>query len=99
MEIEFADRKLERAFEEPRFAIREWGVAIARKYAQRVQTMLDTTSFETIEALRSFRGHELKGELAGLWAIDLNDKWRLIIEVSEDGNTVRVVEVIDHYGD
>jgi proteic killer suppression protein len=37
-----------------------------------------------------FRLHALKGEQAGLWAIDVSGPWRITFEWSEDGDAHRV---------
>jgi proteic killer suppression protein len=40
--------------------------------------------------LAGFRLHQLKGEQAGRWAINVNGPWRITFEWSQDGHADRV---------
>jgi proteic killer suppression protein len=54
---------------------------------------LDALNATTVLAqldLPGFRLHQLKGEQAGRWAIDVNGPWRITFEWSQDGHADRV---------
>lgn len=58
-------------------------------------TALDTaTGVQDID-LPDFRLHQLKGEMQGLWAIDVNKNWRITFEF-KDGD-VFVVNYEDYH--
>lgn len=99
MNVFFADRQLQQCFEDYSRAKRRWGVSVARKYIQRIKWILDTNSFNDLRRIRSFRLHPLSGQLTGQFAIDLNRSWRLILTYDEDEESIRILEVTNHYGD
>lgn len=99
MRIEYRTARLRQAYEESDAAIRRWGVAVARKYIQRLEVLYAAQDFDEVRQLRSLRAHPLKARREGQWALDLTGRWRLIVIPSDNGKTATVVEVTDHYGD
>lgn len=98
MNIVFASRKLQRAFEGHQEAVRRWGERIGIKFVQRIVTLQSARRFEELYTLKSLRVHQLKGGRKGEYAIDLTGNWRLIIE-PVDQETVLIKEVVDYHGD
>ncbi len=99
MKVTFANNKLRHCFEDNGQAQREWNTAVARKYIQRIQLILDTPAFSELRKIRSLRLHSLHGQMTGQFAIDLNNRWRVILTYNEDENSVLISEVTNHYGD
>lgn len=99
MEVYFANNRLRRCFEDGRQAQREWNDAVAKKYIQRVQLILNTPSFVELRRIRSIRLHSLSGPLTGQYAMDLNRRWRIILTYDSAEESVRILEVTHHYGD
>ena len=99
MEVSFSTRQLRQCFEDYNQADRRWGRAVARKYIQRVNLILDTHSFDYLRRIRSLRLHPLSGERAGQFSISLNRSWRIILAYDENEGSVRILEVTNHYGD
>ena len=99
MEVSFAARYLRQCFEDYHQAERRWGRAVARKYIQRVNLILDTQDFNGLRRIRSFRLHPLSGQRTGQFAIDLNRNWRVVLTYDEDEESIRILEVTNHYGD
>ena len=99
MKVIFANRQLQRCFEDYNRAEKRWGIAVARKYIQRVSWILDTHDFNDLHRVRSFRLHPLSGMRIGQYAIDLNRRWRLILTYDENEDSVRIIEVTSHYED
>lgn len=99
MNIAFRTRRLERAYEESARAIRLWGEPGARKYITRIVELINARDFDDIKKLAALRTHPLRGKREGQWAIDMTDRWRLIVERSAVGNEVTILEVSRHYGD
>lgn len=99
MLVQFRNTKLQRAFEEDRYASRLFGPDVARRYIQRVKTLQAAETFLAFQQVRSFRTHPLSGSRKGEWAIDLTGQMRLIVVPSQDGRAVGIEEVTAHYGD
>ena len=99
MKVFFANRSLEQCFEDYNQAERNWGIAVARKYIQRIQWILNATDFNSLRTIRSFRLHALSGPMAGRFAIDLNRRWRIILTYDPTDESVNIMEVTNHYGD
>ena len=99
MEVFFASRHLRQCFEDYDQAERRWGRAVARKYIQRVNLILDTRNFNYLRRIRPLRLHPLSGRRVGQFAIDLNRNWRVILTYDEDEEAVRILEVTNHYDD
>ena len=97
MDVTFASRRLERAFEQGQVASREWGEVVARKYVQRIDVLRAADTFEDLFELRALRVHPLKGDRKGLFAMTIHDRWRLIVVAT--GTKVEILEVTNHYGD
>lgn len=99
MRLFFRSNALQKGYEEADYGIRRWGPQVARKYVQRIEALYAAQNFDEIKRIRAFRTHELEGERKGEWAITLTQRARLIVSPSEDGKTVTVEEVSQHYGD
>ena len=99
MNVRFRTRQLERAFQESDRAVRRWGEAVGRKYVTRIVELERARDFDDVRTLVALRPHPLKGERKGQWALDMTGRWRLIVEPSEDGQDVTILEVSQHYGD
>lgn len=81
-------------------AVKAYGLDVAKKYVLRINTIKETKNIDELKRLPGLRCHELHGDLAGKWAINLNDRYRLIFSL--EGNTLEIVcieEVSKHYGD
>lgn len=99
MEVTFRTRQLSRAFEESKQAVRLWGDQVARKYVMRIITLQSARDFREVRQLVSLRAHRLQGVREGEWALDLTERYRLIVRPATDGQSVMIQEVSSHYGD
>lgn len=97
MEVEFSSNRLERCANDYRAAVQEWGVAVARRYMARIRLIRSAGSFNVLRSNRSLRLHLLAGRRQGQYAIDLTNRWRLIILPGQSESQVVVVEVTQHY--
>lgn len=111
MEISFANKKLEKAFGDQRLLVRVHGAVRVRKLKQRLD---DLESADTLAVMRHLPGrcHELTGDRAGQFALDLDHPYRLIFEPDhypvpskEDGGidwtavtAVCIIAVEDYHG-
>lgn len=98
MEIEFSSNRLANASVSLPEANRIFGVAIGRKYIQRLGVLRATDKFSQLYGHRALRLHPLKGQRARQYAVVLTGNFRLTIEkVQED--RVRIMDVEDYHGD
>ncbi len=100
MEVEFRTTRLARAYVRSADAGRRWGQAIGRKYVQRIKVIVAAADFAELRQARSLRIHQLGGDRRGQYGITLTANWRLVISLpdGEDGQRVRIEEVIDYHG-
>ena len=99
MEVEFASNQLARCATDERLADREWGLRLARRYQERVNTLLDAPDFNFLRNSRVLRLHRLEGQRREQYTIYLTGRWRLIITRGPGNHTLTVEEVSNHYGD
>jgi plasmid maintenance system killer protein len=85
MEITIKDRRLKAALEDPAMCKRHYGAEMAKKAASRL------ASLKAADSLADFwppfsgpeRCHELKGDLAGEFSVDLKQPYRLLFVPTE----------------
>jgi proteic killer suppression protein len=100
VEVEFATKKLEKCYREFAAGVRAWGRAVARKYIQRVDILMEAANIDEIRRIPELGWHPLKGDKKGQFAMILHDRWRLTISLrGTKARIVRVEEVSKHYGD
>jgi len=112
MHVGFANAKLRKRCETFKEAVRAWGQKCAERLYQRLSELEDSESLAVVSKLPGARCHELKGDRAGRFAVDLEHPKRLVFSPAGDprefleGNAVqldRVVsvvieEVVDYHG-
>ncbi len=98
MDIEFSTNRLAKAGVSMAEAGRLFGVAVGRKYIQRLAVLRATERFTQLYGHRALRFHALKGDRAGQYSMTLTGNYRLVVEkIKED--RVRILEVEDYHGD
>ena len=97
--MHFRNRPLRRQYESMGEAVKKYGPDPGRRYVQRVKALHDAEDWDAIRSIRSLRAHVLRDNRAGQWAITLQGRWRLIVEVGDDGRSVTILEVSNHYDD
>ena len=97
MEVRFASNRLGRCADDYREEVREWGAPVARRYISRVRVLRDAAAFRDLWSNRSLRLHPLSGQRQGQYAIDLTNRWRLIVVPDQSGNGLVIAEVTQHY--
>ena len=97
MYMVFSSNRLASAGQNLSGATRMFGVSIGRKHIQRLGVLRAVRTFAELVGLRALRLHQLTGNRAGQYPINLTGKYRLIIErISED--SIHIVGVEDHHG-
>jgi proteic killer suppression protein len=84
MEISFRDAALRRYAEDFKLAQRKLGTVMAKKYQLRLVALIAARNLAVF--LPPFRGpercHELVGNLAGIFSMDLKQPYRLLFEAN-----------------
>jgi toxin HigB-1 len=106
MEVTFKDHPLDRLETDPSFSA---GLAddIVKAFRKAMQHIRAASDERTLYSRRSFRFEKLKGDRQGQYSIRLNDQWRLVVELHEQGvrkegqqppkKTVHVIEIVDYH--
>lgn len=111
MNISFADKKFEKACNDHKLLVKKEGAIRARKLRQRLD---DLAAAATLDVMRHLPGrfHELTGDRAGQFALDLDHPYRLIFvpdhnpvpRKADSGidwtavTAVRIIGVEDYHG-
>lgn len=105
LELQYKTKKLEEQCNNYKKAIKAFGDKSARKLHQRIKEIKSVNNLEIMVKCRIGRCHPLKGNMKGLFALDLEHPYRLIIEPIFDKfeelkyvNVVKVLEVKDYHG-
>jgi plasmid maintenance system killer protein len=109
--ILYADKRLEKEFNDHRLLVKRHGAIQAKRIEQRLS---DLSAAQNLEVMRSLPGrcHELTGNLKGYLALDLVHPQRLIIEAANepapsrpDGGLdwslvteIRIIRIEDYHG-
>ena len=86
--MDVVDNKLKRSLKDPKQCRRRYGVPMAKKLRLRLDAL------EAAESLADFwpphsgpeRCHELKGDLAGAYSMDVNQPYRLVFRATDDSD-------------
>lgn len=99
MQISFATPTLRRCYEDYDTASRLWGPDVGRRYIGRVNVLREARTLGDLATPRSLHLHPLHGERDGQYAINIDQRWRLIFTHVKESGDIRVEEVTNHYGD
>lgn len=100
MRIDFKTKKLGKCYRQSKYAVRQFGNDVARRYIERINIIRNTKTIEELQALPGLRCHPLKGNRKGQWAVKLTGYYRLIFTLRGDElDIVRIEEVSKHYED
>ncbi len=109
MDIVFRTKALKKCCEKPVLAQQKWGPELAKKVMLRLSQVLAAPSLNDLTPMAPIRRHKLTGNRRGQYALDLEGRWRLILQpllpngesdVSShpsDITRVRVEEVTDYH--
>jgi toxin HigB-1 len=112
IDITWADQKLKKNCETDKAGVRRWGADNWKAMKRRLASL---TAAPTLKAMEGVPGrcHQLRGDLAGKFAVDLWGSYRLVfvpnhdpIPTLDDGGIARdlvtkisITEVVDYHGD
>jgi hypothetical protein len=93
VEIRFADQKLQRCFVDERYACGCLGPKLARRYAYVVNLIRCVDDPSDLQRF-AFLDTVAPPNPAECWTVSLGDRWRLILAPTEDGNAIKIMEVV-----
>jgi len=106
MDVTFKDQSLDRLETDPGFSA-GLGGDVVKAFRKAMQHIRAASDERTLYARRSFRFEKLKGDREGQYSMRLNDQWRLVVELHEQGvrtegqpppkKTVHLVEIVDYH--
>ena len=110
MEIVFRTRRLARIFNSTNALRRQYGDRMARTIMTRLAVLREAPTLSMVPTLPPNRRHQLHGDRAGQYAVDLTHPYRLIFEpsdmpVQEAGSgmntdavtAITIIEVTDYH--
>ncbi|HXW28427.1 MAG TPA: type II toxin-antitoxin system RelE/ParE family toxin [Xanthobacteraceae bacterium] len=81
--------------------------AVVKGFRKAMQHIRAASDERTLYSRRGFRFEKLRGDREGQYSMRLNDQWRLILELHEQGTkkqgqpppkkTVHIVEIVDYH--
>ena len=111
MDIDFAQRKLEKTFNSVRALQKAMGQVMAKTIAMRMAVLRHAPTLSMVPVTRPDRCHQLEGQRAGQFAVDLAHPHRLVFKPNHnpvprtnDGGidknqitAITIIEVIDYH--
>ena len=112
MELYFKTPKLEKACGEERESLRRWGAERAPIVRRRISQLMAAETLADVSTLRPARLHQLEGNRAGQFAVDIGPVFRLVFEPWHDPvpktkdnsidktliTKVRILSIEDYHG-
>lgn len=88
MQVGTRDRGLKKALEDDREATKRYGIQMAKQIKKRIAALSAADSLADFWPPNSGpeRCHELKGGMAGIYSMDLNQPFRLLFKPSEQAS-------------
>jgi plasmid maintenance system killer protein len=96
--VTFGSPQLRERFESLNAGTRAWGPNVAKRYVMRVKLLRAAPGLQAVGEFQSLRLHPLQGARHGQWAINLDQRWRLVFRIIGP-DKVRIEEVSNHYDD
>ena len=97
MEIEWARREDERIYEDERLRLRRLNAAAARKLPRIVESIRAADDLGYLFRNRPHKFEALKEDRSGQYSMRLTGGDRVIFEMSDQPDTVRILQVGGHY--
>ncbi len=96
MDFRFGSNSMRRAYESSSVALREWGEAAGKAYIARVNQIKHSKTLADLSA-GSSKFEALSGDRKDQYSFRLTKGMRLIMTLEDNGATVVIHEVSDHY--
>jgi len=97
VELDYADRELERVCTDERYMQRKLGAQMAKALKLRIAELRYVTEMSDL-LLGTGRWEELSENRQGQWSARITGNWRLIVEPKPDeATTVVVIELVDYH--
>lgn len=96
--VEFADISLDTLETDPNFT-GGWQPAVRRGFRKVMQIIRAAVDERDLYKMKSLRFEKLHGARSHQRSLRINDKWRLIVEITGDApnKTITIVEIVDYH--
>jgi len=94
MEVTFCTTKIQKLCEDSKKLARKYGKIQAELIIQRIEELRAASSLYGISKLPQVRLHPGKGELQGLWSLDIQHPYRIYIE-PQNGDVLELKTVTE----
>jgi len=113
MKVMLATRKLQKACQDERSLSQRWGPRLGPRVGKRLQELAAFETLEDVPTAPPFRRHQLAGNRDEQFAVNLDGRWRLVIDVDNDPvprradggidlglvTAIRILEVVNYHDD
>lgn len=89
-EVSYKDESHEKLERDPEYH-GGYSKAIVKAFRKRMWAIRNATDERDLFAMKSVRFERLKGNRKHQHSMRLNDQWRLILELKEEGNTKKII--------
>lgn len=98
MDVEYEDESLERLETDPSYDAGH-SRPVVKAFRKTVQLIKAAPDERAFYAMKSLHFEKLKGKLAGIQSMRLNDQWRLLVRVEkkENGKIVVIISIADYH--
>lgn len=98
MDVKFEDPSIQRLEADPNFTS-GYDAAIVKAFRKRLQLIRASVDERTFYSLKSLHYEKLKGDRDGQRSMRLNDQWRLILRMEQDGagKLVVIISIADYH--
>ncbi len=83
MQINYKTRKLEKNLTDPTKTLKEYGNR-SKKIIQRLQELEASANLSVLKTLPAANCHQLSGDRAGEFAVDISGNWRMTFEINQE---------------
>ena len=83
MELSYKNKKLEQSITDDKSLIKSYGT-LAKKIKQRIGQLKAADNLSVIGKIPVIRLHPYKGDRLGEWSIDIQENWRICLEIDQD---------------
>lgn len=99
MIVEFKNKSLEECYTSIKKAKAIYGEKIGKQFIKKVEILQAIENIDQLARFKTLRFHALTGDKQGLYAINIDEFYRLIFELKNNKLTILIVEVSKHYDD
>jgi plasmid maintenance system killer protein len=99
MDVQFKNSKMKKIFENHKLLMRKYGPRQSEEIIKRLNEFTASENLYDVSKIQQARLHSLVGNLKGLWSVDVQYPYRILIELLNgdpvDLKTVTIIKIIE----